>query len=398
MGPLPPPYGGDRIHVANLCRELSRRVEVVVINDKPYCHREALGRAQARCPLTTIMSLDSKKELNSLIRTAEYNLKAFRLSGVKATIEFSATSLKYLKLGYKPWEEAVFYPLVHDVLDEFNVDVIHAHHAHTRAMRALVIKEALRIEAPLIITVHGGEFRSKRRNLAMTKLVMERAERVIVPSEFMRHLVYKLGINARKVVKIPNGVDTEFFKPLNLKGNKGVRILFVGLVCKEKGVYELLRVFHELCKRYRNVKLTIVGRGELELVRELARNLGISDRVKLMGQVPHHQMPLIYNSADIFVLPSHFESFGIAALEAMSCGLPVITTYQMEGSHEFVKDGVNGLLIKPGDVDELAKKLSTLIEDEELREELSRRARKTAEEYDWKVIASRVLELYEEAV
>lgn len=247
-----------------------------------------------------------------------------------------------------------------------------------------------------------------------------------------------------KFVEIPNGVDTEIFQPIarneNLArqyniGSEDKMIIFVGGLDRQhyfKGVKVLLKAFKRItvsnCPplirgddsaeggvrgveenvlplrpsgapplikgRY---KLLMVGDGDLRPYYEkLAADLGIKNNVIFTGWVKNEELPRYYNLADIFVLPStaRTESFGIVIAEAQACGLPVIVS-NWPGSRETLKEGETGLLVKPGDIDDLAEKLLRLLGDDELRKKMAGGAReRAAAMYDWDSVIRKIDEMY----
>ena len=396
FGSLPPPYGGVSVHVKSLCKELSKCIKVIVVNDKPSCDTSDLGETLIYFPMTTISGLKSKKSLSDLLRTIEMNIKTYQLGGIRTSTTFLKTSTKYIKLNFNPLREVIFFPLLGRILKKHAIDLIHTHHAGLRTLRGIMTKELWKLRVPLVVTVHGGEFYREDRNLVMTKFVLEEASKIIVTSEKVKNLVKALDIDLSKLVKIPNGVDTNYFRPLNLKkSGKTIKLLFVGRISRIKGVHDLMESFKSLAHRYENLKLILVSSGGTPLALKLIRKFELEGKVEVIEGVPHKDMVYVYNSADIFVLPSRFEAFGMSILEAMSCGLPVVTTYQYNNKHEFVKDRVNGFLVQVGNVADLTDKLSRLIEDEHLRQRLGKKARETVvKEFNWHLIAEKVIDVY----
>ncbi len=211
----------------------------------------------------------------------------------------------------------------------------------------------------------------------------------------------------RKFVHLPNGVDVNIFRPglkySALKDGLGIAagekvIAFAGGLGRLhffKGVDVLLRAFKKLPGR-RN-KLLIIGDGDKRADYEnLARELGLADRVIFTGWVANEDLPGYYNLADVFVLPStaRTESFGIVAAEAQACGVPAIVS-DWPGARETIIDGQTGLLARPKDEDDLAAKISRLLADKDLRREMSLAGRRRVEEsYDWDKVIKKIDEVY----
>lgn len=183
------------------------------------------------------------------------------------------------------------------------------------------------------------------------------------------------------------GVDHELFRPdvePALSSDDPI-VLYVGRLFEGKGIYDLLEAVARLADP---AELHVVGYGESDRVRRRARSLGIGDAVTLHGEVPHLELPGYYAAADVFCLPSHAESFGMANVEAMACGTPVVTS-DLEGVRAYARDGENGLLVTPGDAEALADALETLLEAPALRRELGELARESVREFTWEHQARR---------
>lgn len=210
----------------------------------------------------------------------------------------------------------------------------------------------------------------------------------------------------RKVVVIPNGVNTQRFRPdvdgkwvraiLNLPKDAKV-ILFVGRLVPFKGLEYLIKSISILLNNCMDVFLVIVGDGELrhKLV-QLTQKLRVEGNVIFTGEVPHTLLPEYYAASDIFVLPSVSspESFGIVLVEAMASGKPVIST-DIPGPREVVLDGRTGLRVPPADSMHLASAIKMLLDNDKLRREMGCNGRLLAQnKYDWKKIVDQYILLY----
>ncbi|WP_440767376.1 glycosyltransferase family 4 protein [Natronorubrum sp. DTA7] len=177
------------------------------------------------------------------------------------------------------------------------------------------------------------------------------------------------------------GIDPDQFRPgvdPAIDGDDPI-ILFVGRLIEAKGIGDLLEAVSHLEGRQ---ELHVVGRGDDQWVRRRARSLGISDAVVIHGEVPNAELPSYHAGADVFCLPSHDESFGMANVEAMACELPVVTT-DLEGIETYLANGENGLLARVGDPRDLADKLTMLLDSPRLRERLGARAREDVRRFSW---------------
>ena len=182
-----------------------------------------------------------------------------------------------------------------------------------------------------------------------------------------------------------------------------IRILFVGRLVPEKGIFDTLTAFSMLLKKIENIELLIVGSGSptiLFQIKQLVANLKISNKVKFLGNIEYSQMPKIHNLANIFCLPSiptktWAEQFGYSMVEAMACGKPVIST--SSGSiPEVVKDHITGILVKPSNLTGLETALEELIFNEREREIFGDEGRKwVLQSFEANMIAGKLAETYE---
>ncbi len=217
----------------------------------------------------------------------------------------------------------------------------------------------------------------------------------------IRYVHTRYGLVNGKIDLLGNGVDVERFeaaKPVPLSEiNCQIQpeskiITFVGRLTKSKGLGVLIQACVQLVKR-ENVLLLIVGDGpERSFITNLVLQKGLRNRVVLLGT--RRDVERLLRISDIFVLPSLYEGFPVALLEAMAARKPVIAT-KVGGVPMIVKDGVNGLLVTPGDSQELSDRLFRLLGDKSLRAELSENAYRTVREhYSWPVIAEKILNEY----
>ena len=224
-------------------------------------------------------------------------------------------------------------------------------------------------------------------------------------------LIKYYNVPEEDIEVIPLGVDLDEFRPLRnqnlieLKKKYGIQEgdIVLNIVATEfhrKGLAELIKSLSIVKNEAKsNLKLLVVGGGQNTIGFDylgLADRLGVMDNIIFTGHV--EDLNKHYNLADIFVFPTKYEGFGIPVIEAMAAGLPVVTTNTAAGE-DAVENGKNGLLIEdPTDVREIAEKTSILIEDENLRNQMCKNARRTAEKFTWDNTAKRTLEVYEEAM
>jgi glycosyltransferase involved in cell wall biosynthesis len=222
------------------------------------------------------------------------------------------------------------------------------------------------------------------------------ADRIVVNSEYMRkNVVDWYRINQDKIVVIPNGVDLKVFAGNNdrifLEGDPSV--LYVGHFARLKGIDILFRAIANLRIELPNIKLHLVGRGNVPAFALLAKKEGIEKNVVFHGWAEQSTLSRYYKSADICVFPSRHDGFGIVILEAMASGIPVIAS-DIPSFREIISDGSDGKLFKSEDANALSKEVMNLYQDSCLRKELSHNASEKVTKYSWENIADKYILLY----
>jgi len=236
------------------------------------------------------------------------------------------------------------------------------------------------------------------------------------PAE-VAQLNWLYGANTEKVRIAPPGVNLELFHPLSQKEAKeevGIpahhrNILFVGRIEPLKGVDTLFRAIALIQKRrpeaVKDVCVAVIGGdpwapdpdGEMARLQALRAELGILDTVAFLGAKDQERLPYYYAAAHMLVMPSHYESFGMVALEAMAVGTPVIAS-EVGGLAFVVRDGETGFHVPSRDPEALAEKIYTLLTDPDCRQQMGRNARRRAQNYSWANTADRILPIYAELI
>lgn len=240
------------------------------------------------------------------------------------------------------------------------------------------------------------------------RLIASEVDQMIVWSEHERDALGHLyGADPSRVAIIPPGVDTSHFRPLDAAesrrrlGMDGHRVvLYVGRLERLKGLDILLRALASL-EDTDDARLLVAGGSpgsrELERLKRLASTLGVGDRVDFLGSVERGALPVYYSAADVCVLPSYYESFGLAALEAAACGRPVVAS-RVGGLPTVVLDGETGYLIAWRCPGPFVERLEVLLENERLRRTMGTAARAHAETLTWEVSAEQLLALFNRLV
>ncbi len=251
--------------------------------------------------------------------------------------------------------------------------------------------------------------------------IMRLADRIVAATPADRNQMVELyGADPGKVAVVPPGVDLELFRPIPRAAARryvGLReaeqrlLLFVGRLDPVKGLNVL---FEALClllralppDRQRSICLAVIGgdaesgealREEAVCLDEVKQRYGLQEMVAFLGSRSQETLPYYYSAADVCVMPSLYESFGLVALEAMACGTPVVAS-RVGGLPYVVRDGETGFLVPENDPAALAEKLRLVLTEPGLEDQLSARARDTAQGYGWDRVARGNLDIYRQAL
>ncbi len=296
----------------------------------------------------------------------------------------------YPLFRYPPYDLALANAIM-EVTESIGLEILHAHYAIPHTMSAYLAKEMLGQQGrdlKIITTLHGtdvtivGKERGYRR---VTRFGIQQSDAVSVVSEELRGRSAELFQCPPEALKvIPNFIDTKRFHP-DCCPNKRATLAFadekivmhLSNFRKVKRPFDLVKAFAQVVKRLK-ARLIFLGDGPLlRPCKELAQELGVGDRVRFLGTIdtPWELLP----QADLFALPSEYESFGLAALEAMSCGVPVVAS-DVGGIPEVVKHGETGLLYPLGNIEALAQAIEQILRSQDLRDSLGAAARKRSEQ------------------
>jgi glycosyltransferase involved in cell wall biosynthesis len=236
----------------------------------------------------------------------------------------------------------------------------------------------------------------KTINPHLLRSAAHHAQKIITFSEFSRDLVQKgLGHDRQnRVAVIPGGIDPSWFDVRRPPSEKA-ELVFWGRMEDEKGVPELLDALKIVVKKIPEIKLTLVGEGNrLEDYKQKVRKLGLIPKVVMPGWQSIKEIQKLAARAQVAVLPSRIESFGISVAEALGAGVPVIAT-NAGALPEIVEDGVTGTLVAPGDKEVLADAIFTVLGNREKFRAMAERGRETArKKFSWDVTAQQLIGLY----
>jgi len=301
-------------------------------------------------------------------------------------------------------------------------DVIHSHYWMS-GLAAELLSDAWKI--PIVHMFHTlGEMKNRiaqddseregAYRLEGERRVLVRADKIIAATlAEQAQLQWLYKADARKIAILPPGVDTGHFYPIPADEAKdfiGIpradrMILFVGRIERLKGVDTLIRAMSclNLKEMQKPACLTIIGgdpnassekmTAEMMRLQSLCQELCMERMVIFLGKRGQDTLLYYYSAAEVLVMPSHYESFGMVALEAMACGTPVVAS-QVGGLAFLVQDGVTGFTVPDGDHEALCDRLTRLLGDDDLRRQMGAAATANASNYSWDKIATQMIEIY----
>jgi D-inositol-3-phosphate glycosyltransferase len=330
-------------------------------------------------------------------------------------------------------ELAAHLPQFVDGINEFasnkgiSYDLIHSHYWMS-GMAAIELKKGWGV--PIVNMFHTlglmknrvaqspkeieGEYR-----IDGERLVMQAADKIIAATQAeYAQLLWLYQVDENKIIIIPPGVDIRRFYPIPADEAKeyiGIppcrcMLLFVGRIEPLKGLDVLIEAIRQMRQNEAFQEnpfcLAVIGgepaenseeddNMEMSRLKELTDQAGLSDLVTFLGKKSQDSLPYYYSAAEAVVVPSQYESFGMVALEAMACGVPVVAS-QVGGLAYLVQDGITGYTVPVDEPAELARRLTALLVDSDLRHRMGQQAVRLAQDYAWDKIATRLLSVYQE--
>jgi D-inositol-3-phosphate glycosyltransferase len=311
--------------------------------------------------------------------------------------------------------------------EHIRYDVIHSHYWLSGRVARM-----LQSEWPGVPIVHMFHTLGHLKNMvAQSGAEQEPPQRVTIETEIVRfvdrlvaatqrdcdQLADFYGADPSRIAVIPPGVDLDLFRPVapaEAKARLGLApehrmVLFVGRIEPLKGLETLIRAMARMMEHDPSLRpnfcVCIIGgdaepenmNAEMRRLDRLRESLGVGDVITFLGSRDQTVLPYYYSAAEMIAVPSHYESFGMVALEAMACGTPVIAS-DVGGLSFIVRNGETGFLIPDQDVDAWADTMQRLLHDPGLRAELGRRGSQVAQQYAWPRITDRIVELYRDVL
>jgi N-acetyl-alpha-D-glucosaminyl L-malate synthase BshA len=329
----------------------------------------------------------------------------FRLTGRESNIHFHEVAVSNYPLFEHPPYDLALATRMAEVAEFYSLNLLHVHYAIPHSVSALLARQMLAtrgIQLPFITTLHGTDITLvglDRSYLPITKFGIEESDGVTSISSYLRDRTRDAFAITSEIEVIRNFVNCDVYfrnpelvaemRPRFAQPNERL-LVHLSNFRPVKRIQDVLKVFARVAKAM-PARLMLIGDGPDRSVAEyLAREHDVQDRVHFIGKQDNvnELLPL----ADLMLMPSEMESFGLAALEAMACSVPTIGT-RVGGVPELIQDGHNGLLFNVGDIDSMSTAAISLLGDQQRLEAMARAGRKTAQDH---FCASRVIPLYEE--
>ena len=328
----------------------------------------------------------------------------FRLNGREANIHYHEVPVSnYPLFEYPPYDLALATRMA-EVAEIYSLDLLHVHYAIPHSVSALLARQMLAsqgIHLPFITTLHGTDITLvglDRSYLPITRFGIDQSDGVTAISEYLRDRTREAFSVQRPIEVIRNFVNCDLYRrdpelisrerPRFAQPNERL-LVHLSNFRPVKRVLDVISVFARIAKEL-PARMILIGDGpERSAAEYLAKRMGISERVEFLGKQEnvHELLPL----ADLMLMPSEMESFGLAALEAMACCVPSIAT-RVGGVPELIEDDENGLLFEVGDIAGMSESAIELLSDPAWLDDMAASARRTAQA---KFCASRIIPHYE---
>lgn len=329
-----------------------------------------------------------------------------RLDTFQTNISYHEVNMNtYPLFEYPPYDLALANQMA-NLIEYENIDVLHLHYAVPHATSAYLAKQILGEKAthvPLITTLHGTDITIVGSDPSYKSVVdfsINQSDGVTAVSNYLRDETYKRFDIKKEIEVIPNFIDLDRFKKSNkthfkraICPNGEKVVVHVSNFREVKRVPEVVNVFSHVLQNDIAAKLLLVGDGpDRQRAEKRCRELGICDQVRFLGK--QDRVEEVLSIADLFLIPSGSETFGLAALEAMSCSVPVISS-NIGGLPEVNTHGETGYLCDLDDTECMADYAIDILSNEDLHDQMARNAREQAKKFEMSKIVSRYERYYE---
>jgi glycosyltransferase involved in cell wall biosynthesis len=225
-------------------------------------------------------------------------------------------------------------------------------------------------------------------------LIRNRANKIISVNKILKEHFIKMGFDKRKIYTSSNGIDKNYLDGIK-EDNENYEGIFLARLNYSKGIFDLIKIWKIVCKKYTKAKLGIIGGGTNEINRKLLEEINennLKDNIKLLGFLENKKAFGILKSSKVFLFPSHEEGWGIAVAEAMTCKIPVVS-WDLPAYKEVFEN--NSIQIKENDIESFANKVIELLDNKKLRDSISEKAYDFVKKYSWDDVARKELEVIE---
>lgn len=318
--------------------------------------------------------------------------KRVTVKTIKVKDSIANGSSTILKLYY-----LLYYPLLKKIIKEFKPDILHANYATSYGLLGMLTSFT-----PFIVSVWGTDVFEFPRKNSLFKYVLKRifnsSDRLISTSYIMAKETNKY--TTKNVSVIPFGIDTEKFKPTLKEYSPIIKIGIIKSLERIYGIEYLIKALQIIIdKGITNIQLYIIGKGSLETeLKELSKKLRLSNYVFFLGPKLYSEIESYHNMLDIGVYISLFESFGVAQLESLACGVPVIAS-NIGGIPEVVIDGETGFLVPPKNPEKTAGAIMKLVLDKNLRDKMGKKGREfVIANYSWNDCINKLISEYKSLI
>ena len=325
----------------------------------------------------------------------------FRLNKFYRNIFFhEVETMEYSLFKYPPYSLSLSAKMA-EVIESEKLDLLHVHYAMPHATSAYLAKKIIEDRIKFITTLHGTDITlvgNHQSFYRITKFSIEESDGVTCVSNYLKETTKKIFSTDKEMEVIHNFVDTEKYKRtsknrenIEFVGRDEKVIMHISNFRPVKRIENIVKVFYLVSKEVKS-KLLLVGDGpDICRIRSLVCKLNLEDKVLFLG-IQENIIPLL-NTSDVYMLPSKSEGFGLSALEALSCGVPVIGT-NVGGLKEVVEHGRSGFIFDPGDIDSMSEAVIKILGSKEIRLKMGIESRKRAKLFDSKLIVPQYLKYY----
>ena len=281
------------------------------------------------------------------------------------------------------------------ICNKEKIQIIHSHWLIPNALISVLYKKALNPKIQLLNTIHGSDYWGGGFiHEILRKFVLKNSNIVTVVSDAIKNdIIAKYEV--KEVYVRSMGIDTELFNPnkysqklKEIYNINGPFLLYVGILVEAKGILELIKSLPIVLNKYPECKLVIVGEGELKKdIIQITKELCIDHAVILVGKIKHQTLCTYYASANVFILPSKSEGFGLVYAEALSSGLLTISS-DLSSVHDIIKDYETGFFLNDTNAESIANKLIEVINNQEKYENVKLAGRRhIINNFDWSLVS-----------